>query len=140
MVLSLGLSYSPFLDIDKFKTIKNLLLFARKLMLWLAHDRTSDEPPSEKLSLRKCKALRVLTLLYEESNQIDLINEINLDELLHIDADNPGSSNVFWKNWINYFQYILIRVLQHFSNVLFEQLKTFLMVYFPNPTLLGPSL
>lgn len=45
----------------------------------MTDDDTVEGPP---LSMRECKAIPDLTLLYQENNTVDLIDQIDLDALL----------------------------------------------------------
>lgn len=91
-VLSLGLSFYPTAEIDRVTVIKDLNLFARKILLCSMFDKSPN--PEHKLSMRECKDLHDLTLLHEESHSaqssdaaesvdsVDLIDKIDLEPLL----------------------------------------------------------
>lgn len=92
-VLSLGLGLCLEQDIDKFNFIKNLHLFVRNLSMMF---RTINHPPpvdplgGDRWTRQEFRALRELTLLAQESEDLDvlegaasnLIDEIDLEGVL----------------------------------------------------------
>lgn len=85
-VLSRGLTFCPEQNFKVFEAITDLQLFARRLLLKYLHEKgNSDEDTVDwsTYSMREFKAPRDLTLLYQENNTFDLIDQIDLDTLLN---------------------------------------------------------
>ncbi|XP_077339255.1 uncharacterized protein LOC143983433 [Lithobates pipiens] len=90
-VLARGLTFCPQANLDPFGAITDIQLFARRLLLKSLHAKnTTDTDITDwsRFSMREFKALRDLTLLYEENNTVYLIDQIDLEALLET-ADEP---------------------------------------------------
>lgn len=82
-VLSKGLSLCPEADIDKFKSIKDLQLFARKLLLKSMYNKDTI---STEEKVKNEKALDELIDLLDEQEGFDLINRLDVDTLLNVNT------------------------------------------------------
>lgn len=80
ILLSKGLSFCPNSNLDTLEVIKDLNLFARKLLLksMYSKNRVKSETPDAQHE----KDLDVLLSLLEEQDSPNLIDSINLDSLL----------------------------------------------------------
>lgn len=78
-VLSRGLSFCPNQNINKFEAIKDLQLFARKLILKQMYSREIPAKPNFKS--QELKALKLVSML-EENEVPSLIDQIDLEHLL----------------------------------------------------------
>lgn len=84
-VLSRGLTFCPQENFDLFEVVTDLQLFARRLLLKSLHAKTDtniDMSEWASFSMKEFKALRDLTLLFQENNTVDLIDQIDLKTLL----------------------------------------------------------
>ena len=84
-LLSRGLSFCPESNIDIFEAITDIHLFVRKLLLKCMYNKNNTEIDTTDWStykMREFKALRDLTILFQENNTIDLIGQIDLDTIL----------------------------------------------------------
>lgn len=83
-VLSRGLSFCPSQNFDLFEVVTDLHLFARKVMLKCQPETSNtdiDTTDWSEYSMHEFKALQNLTLLFQESNTSDLIDQLDLDKL-----------------------------------------------------------
>lgn len=87
-VLARGLSFCRNQDLDKFKVIKGLQLFARNFILKQMYSK--DIPNKPKFKSQEHKALDTPIDLLEENDPLDLIDRINLEHLLRrFDQSEP---------------------------------------------------
>lgn len=99
-VLSRGLTFCPQDNLDTFEVITDLHLFARRLLLKSLHakvDENIDTTDWASFSMREFKALRHLTLLFQESNSLDLIDQIDLETLLSTANESTENSTTRFK-------------------------------------------
>lgn len=90
-ILSRGLAFCPEQNFVIFEAITDIQLFARRLLLKYLHaknDPHEDTTDWSLYSMWEFKALQHLTLLYQENNMVDLIDQIDLDTLLR-DVESP---------------------------------------------------
>ncbi|KAM5191587.1 WD repeat-containing protein 64 [Mantella aurantiaca] len=84
-VLRLGLSFCPEQDIDVFETIKDINLFARKLILKVMYDSSSssgqsDYDPYGNYSIQDFRNLKMLMQLLQENEDYEKNNSLGSDE------------------------------------------------------------
>lgn len=83
-LLSRGLTFCLEANFDLFEAITDLHLFARKILLKVFYAKKESEVDTTDwsvFSMKEFKALRDLTLLYEEGNTTDLIDQIDLNQI-----------------------------------------------------------
>lgn len=78
-ILSKGLTFCPSSNIDTFEVIKDLHLFARKLILKSLYAKPKQ---ANELSKKENQAIDDLVSLLEDQEQKDLIDNINIESLL----------------------------------------------------------
>lgn len=94
-LLSHGLTFCPGANFDLFEAITDIQLFAQKILLksfYAKNESEVDTTDWSELSMKEFKALWDLTLLFQENNTIDLINQIDLHRILEesdTTATNP---------------------------------------------------
>lgn len=94
-LLSHGLTFGPEASFDLFEAITDVQLFARKTLLKSFHAKNESEVDTtdwSDFSMKEFKALWDFTLLFQENNTIDLIDQIDLDQVLEesdITVTNP---------------------------------------------------
>lgn len=99
--MSLGLGFCPEKDFDSFETIKDIHLFASKLVLKVTHNKKKScqdwinnvDWSHYKRSKGSSTTFQILEE-NETSEWVDEINQIDLEELLEIN-DSPSSSVAF---------------------------------------------
>lgn len=90
-VLELGLFFCPTQKVDQFKLIKDLNLFARKLLLRILFDKSKSStnlqsipaPPSQTMSLKDIRALEDLMELWDEGH-------ISPEEIMEAESLSPS--------------------------------------------------
>lgn len=88
-VLALGLEFYPKKNVNVFEVVKYVNLFACNLTLKALYSKTSVEQEDltdfTSFSVAELKALWDLSLLLEEGDPTELIDQVDLGELLHLD-------------------------------------------------------
>lgn len=85
-VLAHGLSFCPNEDLDKFKVIKDLQLFARKQIPKQLYSKELSKNPQ--LKPQEIQAIDSLISLLEENDRPELIDKIDLDNLFQLFAQS----------------------------------------------------
>lgn len=84
-ILPGSLTFCPQENFDLFEVVMDLQLFVRKLLLKCMYTKNKaviDNTDWSSYSMREFKALRDITILFEENNTVDLTDQIDLDALL----------------------------------------------------------